>query len=74
MGLEFQICALLPVTAQLLDGDTIRHALGINPFGTKSDSKSAAKASQRQAEVAKRVMQWRWPIVDDEHGERQAAG
>ena len=33
MGLEFQVCSLQAVTAQLLDGDTIHHALGINPFG-----------------------------------------
>ena len=60
MGLEYQMAALQAVTAQLLNGDTLHHACGINPFGNKSDPKSAQKASQRQAEVAQRVLQWRW--------------
>jgi len=58
MGMEYQMVALQAVMAQLLGGDTIHHALGINPFGQKSDPKSAQKASKRQTEVAQHVMQW----------------
>jgi len=65
MGLEFQMMALQAVMAQLLDGDTIHHACGINPFPQKKDAKAASKASQRQSEVAQRVLQWRWVFLDE---------
>jgi hypothetical protein len=38
---------------------------GINPFGGKSDPKSAQKASQKQAKTAARIMQWRWLFIDE---------
>ena len=60
LGLSYQIVALHAVMAQLLEGGSIHHALGINPFGRKKDAQGAQKASQRQADVAQRVMQWRW--------------
>ena len=65
MGVQFQIVALQAVMAQLLDGDTIHHACGINPFVAKTDPKSSQKASQRQIDVAKRVLQWRWILIDE---------
>ena len=65
MGMEFQMVALQAVMAQMLEGDTIHHALGINPFGNKADPKSAQKGSQRQTEVANRVMHWRWLFIDE---------
>ena len=40
MGMEFQMVALQAVMAQLLHGDTIHHALGINPFGQKTDQQA----------------------------------
>jgi hypothetical protein len=54
---------------QQLGGDALHHACGINPFGDNEpqDDKSRGKASQRQANVAERVMQWRWLIVDEVH-------
>jgi hypothetical protein len=65
-GLEFQIAALQAVMAQQLDGDTLHHACGINPFGDKSqDEKSCSKASQRQVDIAERVMRRRWLIIDE---------
>ena len=64
-GLDFQIMTLQAVTAEALDADTIHHALGINPFTARNDAKSRGKASQRQAEVAKQVSQWRWIFVDE---------
>jgi hypothetical protein len=53
--------------AQQLGGDTLHHACGINRFGDHKpqDDKSRGKASQRQANVAERVMQWRWLIIDE---------
>ena len=65
MGLEFQMVALQAVMAQLLEGDTIHHACGINPFGGKKDPKSVLKATQKQKEVATRIMQWRWLFIDE---------
>jgi hypothetical protein len=67
MGLEFQVAALQAVVAQQLGGDTLRRACGINPFGGNKpqDDKSRGKASQKQANVAGRVMQWRWLIIDE---------
>ena len=65
MGFEFQMMALQAVMAQLLEGDTIHHACGINPFGVKNDPKAAQKASQKQVETAARIMQWRWLFIDE---------
>ena len=48
--------------AEQIGGDTIHHALGINPFGQKG---SDAKERQKQSAVAERVLQWRWLIVDE---------
>ena len=65
IGLEYHMVALQAVMAELLEGDTIHHACGINPFGPSTDASSAQKASQRQADVAKRVLQWRWLFIDE---------
>ena len=48
--------------AEQIGGDTTHHALGINPFGQRS---SEAQETQRQSDVAKRLLQWRWFIVDE---------
>ena len=64
MGVGFQIMSLQAVTAQLLGGDTIHHACGINPFGQKTDLKTAQKAAQRQTEVADKTARWRWLFID----------
>jgi hypothetical protein len=65
MGLEFQMMALQAVMAQLLEGDTIHHACGINPFGMKNDPKAAQKESKKQVGAASRIMQWRWIFLDE---------
>jgi hypothetical protein len=64
-GLDFQMMALQAVTAELLDGDTIHHALGMNPFNKRADAKSRDKATTRQADVAKQISQWRWIFIDE---------
>ena len=65
MGVEFQIMSVQIATAQLFGGDTIHHACGINPFGQKTDPKTAQKAAQRQTEVAERIARWRWIFIDE---------
>ena len=62
MGVEFQIVALQAVMADLLGGDTIHHALGIPVF-----RRGAADTTEvtKHMEVAKRVLQWRWLIIDE---------
>ena len=45
-----------------LDGDTIHHALGIHPMQTTQDS---SKDTVKQQAVAKKIMQWRWLIIDE---------
>ena len=57
--------ALQAVSAELLEGDTIHHALGVNPFNKKTDGKSCAKATARQTEVAKQVSQRCWIFIDE---------
>ena len=61
-GVHYQVVALQAVMAQLMGGDTIHHACGIPAFkkGTDDDS---ARASQQS--IAKRVLQWRWLIIDE---------
>ena len=62
MGVHFQLVALQAVMADLLGGDTIHHALGIPVYkrGETNDD-----AVQKQLQVAKRVLQWRWLIIDE---------
>ena len=61
LGIEYQIVALQAVMAALLGGDTIHHALGIPCFGRKKNTSEA----ESNVEVAKRVLQWRWVIIDE---------
>ena len=63
MGEQFQVVALQAVMAQLLDGDTIHHALGI-PFINKTAEKQDTDL-QRHMDVAKKVLQWRWLFIDE---------
>ena len=53
--------ALQAVMAALLGGDTIHHALGIPVFGRKQSGGGA----ENTTEIAKRVLQWRWLIIDE---------
>ena len=57
--------ALQAVLAELLEGDTIHHALGINPFNKQTDGNSRDKATARQTEFAKQVSQWCWIFIDE---------
>jgi hypothetical protein len=61
-GVQFQIVALQAVMAELLGGDTIHHACGIPAFRRNECNEEDL---QRHLEVAKRVLQWRWLIVDE---------
>ena len=62
MGMEFQVVALQAVMAAQLDGDTIHHALGISP---PHHAQEPGKQTTKQQDVAKRVLQWRWLIIDE---------
>ena len=62
MGVEYQVVALQAVMADLLGGDTIHHACGIAVFKKQGCEENQA---QRQLDVAKRVLQWRWLIIDE---------
>ena len=62
MGLQFQIVALQAVMADLLGGDTIHHACGIPAFKKRENH---GDDLQKHMEVAKKVLQWRWLIIDE---------
>ena len=62
LGVKFQVVALQAVMAQLLGGDTIHHALGIPVFKGKE---AHGDDLQKHMDVAKRVLQWRWLIIDE---------
>ena len=62
IGVQFQVVALQAVMADLLGGDTTHHACGIPAF-KKFESRD--EELQKHAEVAKRVLQWRWRIIDE---------
>jgi len=62
MGVEFQIVALQAVMANLLGGDTIHHACGIAAFRR---GVSSEQEFQNHMEIAKKVLQWRWLIIDE---------
>ena len=61
-GLDLQILALQAVMADQLGGETVHHALGIDPSERQA---GAIKASQKPTEAAKVVSQWRWLIIDE---------
>ena len=58
-GVEFQIVSFQAVMAELLDGDTIHHALGLDWAGDK------AQTLLKSLERAQQVLQWRWLILDE---------
>ena len=62
IGVQIQVVALQAVMAEILGGDTIHHACGIPVFKRGSYQESEG---QRQMDVAKRVLQWRWLIIDE---------
>ena len=57
-----QVVAFQAVMAQLIGGDTIHHACGIPVFSKGADDEGAGTSQQV---VAKRVLQWRWLIIDE---------
>ena len=61
-GVQFQVVALQAVTADLIGGDTIHHACAIPVF---SKTQTDEAKTQSHLIVAKRVLQWRWLIVDE---------
>ena len=63
-GLDFQIGVFQAVNADNIDGDTLHHALGLQPFGGTSQKKKNA-GKQKFLEEARRVQQWRWLIIDE---------
>ena len=58
-GVDFQIVSFQAVMAELLDGDTIHHALGLDWSGDRTQSLI------RAMECAGRSLQWRWLILDE---------
>ena len=62
MGVEYQVVALQAVMADLLGGDTIHHACGIPIF---KRGNLTERNVQKQLDVAKRALQWRWLIIDE---------
>ena len=62
MGLQFQIVALQAVMADLLGGDTIHHACGIPAFKKRENH---GDDLQKHMTIAKKVLQWRWLIIDE---------
>ena len=61
-GVEYQVVALQAVMADQLGGDTIHHACGI-PVRRRGEN--SEHTSQKQMEIAKRILQWRWLIIDE---------
>ena len=61
-GWDFQIAALQAVMAEQIGGDTLHHALGLNPF---QNDDGDPRVPTKTAEVARRVAQWRWLIIDE---------
>lgn len=62
MGVCFQIAALQAVMAELPGGDTIHHACGIPAF---RKAEHHFNDVGNHMDVAKRVLQWRWLIIDE---------
>ncbi len=65
MGLDYKMASLQAVMAEQLGGDTIHHALGLNPFLKEKTARASEQECQKQQDVAKHVMQVRWLIMDE---------
>lgn len=63
MGIELRTVALQSAMADLFDGDTIHHALGISCFGRTTNINTEDLLTRQ--EVGKRVFRWRWHIIDE---------
>jgi hypothetical protein len=63
-GIDFQIAAFQAVNADNIDGDTLHHALGLTPFGTKRRTGNKSENSKKVA-ASQRIAQWRWLIIDE---------
>ena len=61
-GVHYQVVVLQAVMAQLISGDTIHHACGIKAFKKGAEYDDGTDSQQI---IAKRVLQWRWLIIDE---------
>ena len=62
-GVEFQIVSLQAVTAAMLEGGTIHHACGLVPPKFRR-GRQADEHGQSQMDVAKKMLQWQWLLID----------
>ena len=58
-GIHFQVVSFQAVMAELLEGDTIHHALGLNWAGEKEQSHLRTLLRTQE------TLQWRWLILDE---------
>ena len=61
VGVEFQIVALQATVADVLQGDTIHHALGIAIFGHEH----VDTRSNQDMTIANSMLQWRWLMIHE---------
>ena len=64
-NIEFQIVAMQAVMADLLEGDTIHHALNIPVYGRNCSTRPTQQGSKKDIDYAKAVLQYRWLIIDE---------
>ena len=63
-GIDFQIAAFQAVNADNVDGDTLHHALGLQPFGARK--KTGVKSDkEKKVAASQRIAQWKWLIIDE---------
>ena len=58
-GIHFQVVSFQAVMAELLEGDTIHHALGLDWAGERNHNLLRTLQRTRQ------TLQWRWLILDE---------
>ena len=58
-GIRFQVVSFQAVMAELLEGDTIHHALGLDWAGERNQN------LLRTLQRARQTLQWRWLILDE---------
>ena len=63
-GIDFQVDAFQAVNADNVGGDTLHHALGLTPWGTKRRTGNKPESNKKMA-ASKRIAQWKWLIVDE---------
>ena len=63
-GVDFQIGVYQAMNVDNVDGDTLHHALGLQPLGARK-KKGVKSDKDKKVAASQRIAQWKWLIIDE---------